>query len=432
MVIEGLHVRGTLGQAREGQAELDSNLVGILGHRLHDVIIRDNRFEGIVNGIILGGTDLLVEGNHMRHSWGDLLRISPQVLGDGACAETRGVIVRNNILSQIWANNRLHPDFVHLFASGNVSCDVADVLIEGNIAFAGRDGLLQPDHPTGLEGGAPVPVPGLLPDENRVLHRLVGPGVTVLPEPVCQEGVRGMIGVQRDVSSTGPIELRAASAPFQLGRTLISSVTLTEPGETWRFLCRTDAESGQDYWQTMPGVPSLQGVFSNALPAAAAYSDITVRHNILWVTAPAGVSFRDDADRGIEVVNNSFLRPWPGDLNGDGTANGSKDGFNPMFNSGRVIMGDKTGYSIRRNVTGFPDRFGDDSNDAGLRHDDAGRSVVARFAMGPGGTFSPETAREAVALARPRADGLLAGRGLGALGVTPDTDPYDWSWVRDW
>ncbi|PWJ12899.1 hypothetical protein [Jannaschia seohaensis] len=434
VLLERLHVRGTLGQARAGQTELERNLSGIRGLRLRDVVIRDNRFEGIVNAIAVGGTGIVVEDNRMRHSWGDFLRLSPQLLGGGDCAETRGVTVRRNVMSHVWSNNRIHPDFVHLFAASNVSCDVSDVLIEGNIAFPGRDGLLQPGFGAGLRGTPPGPVPARLPADDRVQHRLIGPGRATLPAPDCADGRGPRFGVQSDPTSAGPIRLEPPpGAVLRVGRSgPVPSLTLTAPGETWLLRCQADARTGRPYWQALPALPYIQGVFSNALPGRAAYSDITVRHNLLWVTAPAAVSFRDPDDRGIAVTRNSFLRPWPGDIDGDGVPNGLGDGFNTLFNSGFAMMDAAAGHELRGNVLGFSGGADDAGNDAGLRHDDGGRSLLARFALGPDGAFSPETASAAVALARPRADGLLAGRAMGAVGPTPDQDPYDWSWVRDW
>lgn len=429
VVLERLRVTGPLREARVGGRETVHIPVGIHGTRSRNVSVLDSRFERVLNGIVLGGEDLLVEGNRMRHGWGDMIRIVPQVLPDGACAPTRGVTVRRNVFQDLWGNFRMHPDFIHMFAASKRPCNVSGVLIEQNIAFPGLSGVTAPAYPTGQRpAGASVAAPAVLAPEQGLLHLLKGPGRTRLPQAGCAAPKRAGIGVQLDPGSAGPVSLVPAPGDrLMLGDGAVPEIRLARPWETWQLTCRADRPG---VWQVRRQLPATQGVFASPLPKGAGYQDITVRHNILWVNAPRAVGFKDDDSRGIQVLRNSFLMPWPGDADGDGRANTYDDGFNEAFGGARIVVQKGRGHQIDGNVAAGP--MHDDwpgSNDTAIRHDDGGAALQARFAVAPGPRLSPTGPAEAVTLARPRPGGVLDGRGLGALAARPEDDPVDWGWA---
>jgi hypothetical protein len=429
VVLDGIRVTGPLREAGAGGRETVHIPVGVHGTRSRNVSVIDSRFERILNGIVLGGEGLLIEGNRMRHSWGDMVRIVPQVLPDGACAPTRGAIVRGNLFYDLWSNFRMHPDFIHMFAASKRPCDISEVLIERNIAFPGLSGLAAPAYPTGLRpAAAAVAPPAVLPARQGLLHLLRGPGQSRLPAADCTDPKRAGLGVQLDPDSAGPVILTPAPGDrLMLAGKAVPEIRLARPWETWQITCRRD-RPGE--WQVRRSLPAIQGVFASPLPGDAGFHDITVRHNILWASAPKAVGFKDGDSQGISVLHNTFLMPWPGDADGDGRANTYDDGFNEAFAGGRIIVQKGRGHRVDGNVATGPLQ-GDwpGSNDAEIRHGDGGAALLARFAAAPGPQLLPRTPAEAVALARPRAGGALDGRGFGAVGVRPEDDPVDWGWA---
>lgn len=429
VLVERITVRGGLEEARLGTArETERGTNGVIGREVHNVTVRDSRFERILNAITLGGTDITIEGNRMRHGWGDLVRVIPQVLQDG-CRDTDGVVIRNNMMYDLWSNHRQHPDVVHMFADSRVPCSIRNVLIEGNIAFPGEFGLRQPAHPTSLLGSPPTPPPSVLDPVARRLYRVVGPGQTQLPPVSCADGPV-WIGLQFDPASTGPVRLLAPPDGMTVMNEPAASLDLDAPWETWRIFCRPNKP---DLWQVVRQMPGFQGVFTNPLPDDAGFHGVVIRHNILWVPEIRAVGFRDPDNRDITITNNSFLRPWPGDADGDGVPNTFDDGFRAHLPGSRILIDGGERIRVTGNVATGGHGDGDAAriNDLGLTHTDGGRSVMARFAMKPDGRFMPFTPTEAVSMARPKPGGILDGRGTGAVATDPADDPYDWSWVRD-
>lgn len=427
--LEGIRVVGPLGEARLGARETARILNGVHVRRSRDITILDGRFEGVLNGITVGGENILVQGNRMRRSWGDLVRIIPQVGLEGQCADTDGITLRNNILYDDWSNHRMHPDVVHLFPDSHVTCSIRNVLIEGTLAFPGATGLLQPAHPTGMVNLLPVQAPASLPGTPRQLHRLYGPGQTRLPPASCAEE-RIDIAVQLEGDSPGPVTLLpAAGTRLDHYGKAVPQLVLSSPWEVWRLMCRPDRNGT---WTLIRQLPVIQGIFSNALRGKGAYSNITLRHNILWIPAGQAISFRDPRNRNIEITRNSLLRPWPGDANGDGRANTHADGFLEHHPAAQILVADIPGLKVRGNVATPPLKHPDARfNDLGMRHNDGGRALRQRFTTGPGPRLMPTTPAEAVALARPRAGGVLDGAPVGAVATQPGDDPYDWSWVNN-
>ena len=427
VTLERLTVTGSLGEARLGAPELERNLTGINGLRLRNVTIRDSRLERLGSGIIVGGTDITVTGNRMRHSWGDMLRISPQV-HEGGCSDTEGVTVTRNMVYDHWANNRLHPDVIHMFASHNVACAVRNLTIAENLAFPGV-GLWQPARPTGVKPTVPSRPPARLPEGNRVFHILQGAGISELPPADCAEE-RILIGVQRDGTYEGDetAPLRLVPQPGDRvaeGQSHRHEIALTRPWQTVRLTCDPKRPGT---WKAAPSLPAMQGVFTNSLPDGAGFENVLIRHNILWVTAPAAVSFRDADNRGITVMQNTFLQPLPGDRDGDGQANTVLDGANMRFPTSRVVLQNGREQAVHRTLSGGPPARKSRAEQSGNvllrpRGQDAGRY----FAALPGPTLMPETPQDAVALARPRPGRVSPG--TGAVAATPDGDPVDWSWV---
>lgn len=429
VTLERITVRGSLGEARLGAPELERNLTGIAGLRLRNVTIRDARLERLVNGIMVGGTDITVTGNRMRHSWGDFLRVSPQVHG-GSCSDTEGVTVTRNMVYDHWANNRLHPDVIHMFASHNVPCAIRGLTIAENLAFPGI-GMWQPARPTGVRPRVPGPPPARLPEGHRAFHILQGAGTSELPPADCPEE-RILIGVQRDgtYDGGGGEPLRLVPRPgdrLAQGRARATEIALVRPWQTVRLTCNP-RDTGT--WRAFPTLPALQGVFTNALPGPAGFEDVEIRHNILWVTAPAAVSFRDSDDRGIAVMQNSFLQVLPGDHDGDGRANTVLDGANMRFPIGRVILHNGRDMAQHDTVSGGPpDRKSPATMAGNLLLRPRGQDAGRYFAAGPGPALMPTTPAEAVALARPRPGRVPPG--VGAVAASEADDPADWSWVAE-
>lgn len=434
--IERVNVVGNLGEARLGARETQAILYGVRGLWGHNISIRNSRFEKLTHAINIGGEEIVVEGNRFRRGWADLIQISNQVT-TGPCQTSEQIEVRNNILYDPWSNHRFHPDLVHMFASPANDCDIRKVLIEGNIAFLGAEGTRQPAFPSYMANTRPRRTPAVLPATDGVLHRLTGSGAVTLPQARCAEADR-QFAVQRQPGSGAFSLVPSPGDRFWFyGTEPRDTHIFTADWETWILLCRK-VEPG--VWRLLQAGPSIQGVFTNALPEKAGFKDITIRYNIFWVNAHHGATFRDRDDRGISVYRNSFLQPFPGDRNGDGLPNTPADGFNAFSVGTGVLLMNGTNMSAWENITSSighrPLSGRDYRNDDGLRHNDMGTAMIRRFVpsgRNDDGTpqFFPTRPTEAVRFARPKSGGLLDGRNVGALGVTPGHDPYNWSWVDD-
>ncbi|WP_425041413.1 hypothetical protein [Primorskyibacter sp. S187A] len=437
VLVENIVVRGPLGEAFKGAHPTYHNIYGIQakGDR---IIIRHAHFETLMNAIHLQGRDILVEHVRGHRLWGDMFQVSPEVLprpegrtNGWPCRRSERIVLRNNIMSDIWSNNNRHPDFIHFFASHKVICGLKDVLIEGNIVYLGREGARQPGFPTGFTATAPQPAPSVLPSQPRVVQRLNAPGNVTLPPASCPEE-RVRIAVQR-VPGSGPLSLRPPPGTVLVVNGVRQpAYDLLGDWEVARLTCRPDTRGT---WDLDTAKPGPQGIFSNNIAGPDGYQNIIVRHNVLWITSGHGISFGDPDNRNIRVLNNSLLQPFPGDANGDGRPNLHSDGFNERH-SGAQIRLEGMANVVRGNISSTRVRGGRQpgwsGNDNGLRHTDSGRSMLSRFTPDPqSGTFMPTTPREAIEKARPRADGMLGTAGIGAVGVRPENDPYDWSWVPD-
>lgn len=419
VTVERVTIRGPLGEARLGAPEMQRNINGIEASRAVDVVLRDNRIERVVNGIMVSGEGLVIEGNRMRHSWGDFLRISPQVLPDGGCAATADVTVTRNMAYDFWANNRLHPDFIHLFASHGVACDVQRVTVSGNLVFPGT-GMDQPGHPTRHPAERIMARGQTLSGAEPRLYRVSGPGTVVAPPAQCEDGMKSL-AVQLDgTDTTAPTPVRVLPSDgdsLRIGRNGVPEVTLVQAWEAWRLLC---SPKNQGVWQLQPVLPSIQGVFSNPLPDGASYKDITVQHNILWINAPAAVSFRGADDTNVTVQNNTFLRPWPGDRNRDGVANTPRDGVNTRVAAARIYLAEGANANIAANIATGPRN----SAPGNVMLPPNGAGLEELFGRPAEAGRNPRTPQEAVALARP-----AGSESMGAAAVVPARDPVDWSWV---
>jgi len=108
-----------------------------------------------------------------------------------------------------------------------VPCGLNGVLIEGNIAYVGREGMVQPARPTGFRLAAPYPAPNLLARDFENMHRLIGPGTVTLPSANC--GTEQLkLGIQKAAGfgGTGPVVLQAAPGERLMlyGRALIGEI----------------------------------------------------------------------------------------------------------------------------------------------------------------------------------------------------------------
>ncbi|ABV95840.1 hypothetical protein Dshi_4125 (plasmid) [Dinoroseobacter shibae DFL 12 = DSM 16493] len=438
MVIERVAFRGPLGEAFAGALPVERILNGINGYAL-ELTIRDVTFSGLMNSMQLQGEDILVEHTRTRHGWGDMLRISAVRLPEGRCRQSRNIVFRNNIMENIWSNNQYHPDAIHMFPVAKIACGVSDVTIEGNIVYMGAEGTRQPGFITGFRATDPMPVPDDLPFEPSLLHRFEAPGTTRLPAARCPER-RVQLGIQK-LPSEGVLRVLPPEGQVMTayGRPA-EVVEITGPWEVLRIACNG---KGVDQWDLRGAKPGPQGFFSNNVVGPEGYSNLKIRHNVLWITSPNGIRFSDPDNRGLYVHHNSLLQPFPGDANGDGRPHTSADGFNPDWQGARLLL---TGADVRvhhnisatlgrqRNQPGWND------NDDGLRSTDLGRSMRIRFG-GPGliqtsdgpqpGVYLPTTPREAIEMARPLPGEFLDNRRIGAVAGAAERDWYDWSWVPD-
>lgn len=438
MRIERVAFRGPLGEAFAGALPVEQILNGINGYG-RGITIRDVTFTGLMNSMQLRGEDILVEHTRTRHGWGDMLRLSAVRLPEGRCRQSRNIVFRNNIMDNIWSNNQYHPDAIHMFPVAKIRCGVSDVLIEGNVVLMGAEGTRQPGFITGFTASDAMPVPGELPFEPRLLQRLEGAGTIRLPPARCPER-RVQLGLQK-LPSEGvlrvlPPEGQAMTVYGQPAQ----AVEISGPWEVWRATCKG---KGADHWDLRGAKPGPQGFFSNDVQGPEGYTDLTIRHNVLWVTSVNGIRFSDPDNAGLHVHNNSLLQPFPGDANGDGKMHRASDGFNVRQKAGLILLSGR-GNRVHHNISGVTGRQsregGWSDNDSGLRGDDLGRSMRLRFGgpdlvqtpQGPQpGVYFPTTPREAIDMARPLPGEFLDTRRIGALAAQADRDWYDWSWVPD-
>ena len=429
ILVDRIRVTGNLEEAQAGGLETERNLVGMAG-RGRNITVQGSLFRRITDAIVFSGVGLRAERNRVLHHWGDFIQLNGQG-NKQSCSISRDIIIRENIVSDSWSSNRIHPDFVHLFPAYGMGCGVENIVIEGNIAYLG-DIVNQPAFPTPLRPSVPISVPAKLPFEDRRLWRFVGPGTTELP-PITCPGIPIFMGVQKDPEG-GPVTVRPAPGQqLRVGtKDIVDSFTLRAPWETWELLC---PGNGADRWELRHSYPVMQGVFSNAIPGDGSYRNMRVAHNILWLNAVHGISLRDDQNEGIEILNNSLLQVFPGDTDGDGRANTTSDGFNVPFSGPTIFVTSADTSVIRGNISGAIYNYSPlimRQNDHGLRQHDGGLSMSRRFTpSAPGPIFAPQTPREAVELARPRADGPLGGFRTGAVASRAEDDWYDWSWVPD-
>lgn len=424
-------IEGPMREARKGGQRTRERISAIWGHG-RNISIKGNHFSQIVDGVSVFGSDITIAFNRGERLWGDMIRLSAVPLPDRQCQPSKSITVRNNIVSDVWSDNAEHPDIIHMFPISGIACGLEDVLIEGNIAYLGREGMVQPGRPTGFGFGAPEPVAARLTPPFDTLRVLVAPGTTTLPRADCRAGPQ-RIGIQRAAGEgRGPLTLVPAPGDrLEYYGEVRGSKTLHSPGEAWLFFCR---RGETNLWHMRGMKPGPQGFFSNQIKGPAGYRNITIRHNVFWLTQGHGVRLTDTDNRSITVVNNSFLQPFHGDANGDGVPNTNADGFNADQRGSRMLIEGRD-VTVARNISAWLGREqvkrpGWAENDDGLSHTDGGRSMIARFNWPRGSqTFFPTTPREAIEMARPRADGLLAGKRLGAVAPRADLDWYDWSWV---
>lgn len=434
--IEDVTVRGPMGEAFKGALPVQDQLFGIFvkGSR---IVVRRVQMERLMNGLHVQGRDILIEHIRVRRLWGDMLQLSPEVLASPAghtgpppCRRTERVVVRNNIMSDAWSNNVFHPDFIHLFASHNVTCGVREVLIEGNIAYIGAEGARQPGFPTGFSATDVMAAPGQLPLRPNVLQRLRPGTVTLPPPPAACRDARVEIGVQRVPGQGGLRLLPAPGTRLAVNTNRVPEHSLLGDWEAARLIC---FPADPLTWDLRVEPPGPQGIFANSIPGSDGFRDFIIRHNVLWIASSNGISIRDDDNANILVAHNSLLQPFTGDANGDGRANTHADGFNELHVGAQIHLTGRR-FEVRDNISSsrLPTPApGWSNNDSGLRQLDSGRSMAQRFTPDPRHGFMPTTPAQAIAMARPRPDGILAGSSVGAVGPTPQSDPYDWSWVPD-
>ena len=428
--LRGVRIEGPMREARRGGQRTEALTHGVSGWG-ENVTITGNLFTQIVNAVSVWGEDIVISYNRGHRLWGDLVRLSAIKLRGQDCRPSRNIVVRNNIFSDSWSDNTEHPDVIHMFPHSGVPCGLNGVLIEGNIAYVGREGMIQPGRPTGFRIAAPYPVPPVLARDFENMHTLIGPGTVTLPSANC--GTEQLkLGIQKAAGmGQGPVVLQAAPGDRLMlyGRAL-TSYDIRAEGEAWLLICRGKNEP---IWHMRAMKSGPQGFFSNKIRGADGYKNMIIRNNVFWLTSGHGVRLSDEDNDRILVANNSFLQPFHGDANGDGRPNTEADGFNGHTRGTNIII-DGNRIEVRDNISSQlgnqRQRPGWRNNDDQLRHDDGGRSMRARFNWPAGAaTLYPATPYEAIEMARPRRDGALAGSQVGAVAPSAAQDWYDWSWV---
>lgn len=174
----------------------------------------------------------------------------------------------------------------------------------------------------------------------------------------------------------------------------------------------------------------LQGIFGNGFNADS-YSNITIDGN----TMHANGSQLYRIERGFpgqQFQNNTFMRPIPPNVSGDGAITGL-DGF---FNLPTVVRfrGAAVGSFARRSVTmgqfvyndGAPDAIAN-SHNIELNVNDPTALPTAHFNGTTQADYYPLNKDQALSMALAKVGGPLDGSGIGALGTTISNGYWDYA-----
>lgn len=185
----------------------------------------------------------------------------------------------------------------------------------------------------------------------------------------------------------------------------------------------TNVWSGQELW------PTLQGFLAQDLQPGYSYQQLRVYGNVIYATAVAGIKTEEDAF-GFTVYRNTLLRPWPGDINGDGTPNTPADGRPRQLGYPGIGFKNRQHNYAEGNVCGgfssvdvAEDLYVTFNNFTGL--DNTLTSYTDVFSGTTEADFNPQTAAAVLAPLRPKVGSSIATNNQGALGVTSATDYYN-------
>ncbi len=235
------------------------------------------------------------------------------------------------------------------------------------------------------------------------------------------------------VQCSGSDTLESGQAQFEAP----DSYEYVEPWETWRF--DSDPENG--IWKMVGSGAPYQGIFSNS-PKRTAKSygrqeNWFFHHNIVMVTAPAGYRISGGTGgvlpRDHHLSSNLLLTPWPGNLNKKNTPNSRFQSFGELNqrNSRISLVGD--GHRIKGNIVSSitlnEERVNEGNYTLGSDYSYSDLQQLfdlSQMDQASEQFFAPNR-EEIIALIRPRAQGPLAGSGMGpGLGTTAEDDFVDW------
>lgn len=386
------------------------------GELCNNLAIRGCNFTGIFYGVTVSGTNILIEDNIHDDAWADMLRLRPPPNG-AALPHTDGVTVRRNVLNTA-GPGRLHPDMMQAVRPTGRTGEIRNILVERNIATAGENFVRMPAYKTGPTQVWHDVNPGALPATSNTTHVVPGGTVTLPTAPdagtVIAVQARGETGTG---NSLGDVTVQAGA-----GDALdVYGSTAAVLDDAWLTLVFTYEATTPNTWAASVETQSVQFVMDNA-----DMDSLTIRHNIVAATSINVCNLPGTTN--ATITENSFIRVFPGDMNGDGVSNGWQDRLDPSDNLGsiRVTAGDVT-YNVMS-----PSSYSGATGQVVLSNDPAdvsGAFPAQVEASDSGVIWNPSTAAEALAAARPKSDGTLAATTAGAVRANPVNDPVDWSWV---
>lgn len=181
-------------------------------------------------------------------------------------------------------------------------------------------------------------------------------------------------------------------------------------------------------WRVLEGNKGeLQGIFGNNY----VYSNIKVRGNVLWLHASHHNSLGASFD-GQEFESNTFMRPIPPNVSGDGVTSG-QDGFFNLPNALRFRGANATSFARRTvamaqfvyNYHAATDIA--NSHNIELNITDPTALPTAHFNGTTQADYYPLNKDQALSMALAKVGGPLDGSGIGALGTTISNGYWDYA-----
>jgi hypothetical protein len=398
-------------------------LIGVNMQRGTGLTVEDCDFSYITSGVFTSADNSTIRRNTFSYLFDDAIRAIPT----GANTVLNTLSVTDNLMHNFIGDHGTHPDMFHMFANGGSQID--GVTYRGNVFYPGTESALAPAWPTAINSAGYTPDASLTAAnisldatfaQRFVYMDAVTPRTVTLINPtipasnfdVCiQTWFDGTVTI--DPAGFNVIDADNGNAA------VVSPITFTAPWATIQI--RLDATLNR--WSLHRQGPVYQGVFSNAITDGI--DNAAVDHNLFWIKENA---VRQDGVNSSSwaVHQNTFLPAWPGDLNGNGTANETAE-YGPEA-ADRFILFAGSGNLARGNISGSI------SGGSGLDADTASRNVTTNFnadlaalqtALGTGSsTIFPQSLTEAINLARPAASWWVTNCGVGC-GLAPDAaDDY--------